>query len=511
MISTHECMNTMKRFFISAVLSGLVLVTFAQGEYDVYRYSQVDLLGTSRYMSMAGAFGALGGDMSAVSQNPGGIGVYRSSEISFTPFMGYSTVSTDFNSTGRKESKLVGGVNSVGCIGSFRPSNSETINNINIGLSYTRTKDFGKNTHTSGKDRPYSLLDKICTDYSRVLPIKLNDLGLLAYKSNLTYYESGNYESVLNPNELVDNSFYMNESGSAGVVDITLGANWGHFMYMGIGLGVNTIDYRMMSSYKEASQGTTLDPATFEYELRNALSTTGAGVSLKIGAILRPFPFLRFGFALHSPTYYALNDAFGSSITTDLTVDGIFGTSAQIAESNMDYQVQAPGKIMYSAAYLFGQRAMISFDCDVVDYRDMSARSASGMPSETTNDAIDNHFKTAYNIRLGGEYRFGDNVSVRAGFASNDQAYLENMSSDEFVRTVGTTPHYAIDKPTMYITGGLGYRSGAFTLDAAVTDRLSGESFYPFYDNSPEVAGVNKYADVKLNRLNLAVTAGVRF
>ena len=125
MISTHECMNTMKRFFITAVLSGLGLLTFAQGEYDVYRYSQVDLLGTSRYMSMAGAFGALGGDMSAVSQNPGGIGVYRSSELSFTPFVGYSTVSSDFNSVARKESKLVGGVNSVGYICSFRPSYSE--------------------------------------------------------------------------------------------------------------------------------------------------------------------------------------------------------------------------------------------------------------------------------------------------------------------------------------------------------------------------------------------------
>ena len=336
-------------------------------------------------------------------------------------------------------------------------------------------------------------------------------MGKLAFDSYLTNYESGNYKSVLNENELVDNSFYMNESGSAGVVDITLGANWGHFMYMGVGVGVNTIDYRMMSSYKEQSQGTTEEPATFEYELRNALSTTGAGVCLKIGAILKPFSFLRFGFALHSPTYYVLNDAFGSSLTTDLTVDGIFGTSTQIAESNMDYQVQTPGKIMYSAAYLFGQQAMISFDCDVVDYRDMAARSASGMPNEKTNEAIDNHFKTAYNIRFGGEYRFGDNVSVRAGFASNDQAYLNNMPSDEFVRTVGTTPHYAIDKPTMYITGGLGYRSGAFTLDAAVTDRLSGESFYPFYDERDPVVGVNNYADVKLNRLNLAVTAGIRF
>lgn len=48
---------------------------------DVYKLSQQNLNGSARFMSMAGAFGALGGDLSVVNQNPGGIGVYRSSDI----------------------------------------------------------------------------------------------------------------------------------------------------------------------------------------------------------------------------------------------------------------------------------------------------------------------------------------------------------------------------------------------------------------------------------------------
>ncbi len=35
-------------------------------------------------MGMGGAFGALGGDLSTLSQNPAGIGVYRSNELGFT-------------------------------------------------------------------------------------------------------------------------------------------------------------------------------------------------------------------------------------------------------------------------------------------------------------------------------------------------------------------------------------------------------------------------------------------
>lgn len=39
------------------------------------------LRGTARFMSMGGAFTALGGDLSVLGQNPGGIGIYRSSEV----------------------------------------------------------------------------------------------------------------------------------------------------------------------------------------------------------------------------------------------------------------------------------------------------------------------------------------------------------------------------------------------------------------------------------------------
>jgi len=504
-------MNNIKRYFITAVLSGLGLMAFAQGEYDAFNYSQDDLLGTARYMSMAGAFGALGGDMSAVSQNPGGIGIYRSSEFSLTPVIGYSSSSADYNGISRKENKLTAGFNSIGYIGSFRPSNTENINNINFGVSYTKTKDFNRNMFISGKNNASSLLDGICADNANVPTMSLSGLGNLAYNAYLTNYAGGVYTSVLRQNELVDKTMYMNEDGHSGVFDFSLGANWGHFMYIGVGVGLNLMDYSMTSSYSEHSLGViegTTEIQPFEYELRNALSTTGSGVNFKIGAILKPFPFLRFGFALHTPTYYKLTDVFGASMTSDLMPAN---TQSESAESDLTYQLQTPGKIMYSAAYLFGQRAILSFDCDVVDYREMALKYENGMPCDETNASIDDHFKTAYNVRVGAEYRVNDNFSVRGGFASYDQGYQKNRASaNTFVSTVGTTPYYAFDMPTTYITGGLGYRSGLFSLDAAVTNKTTGEQFFPYYDSTPD-SGVKQYADVKLNRLNLAVTAGFRF
>ena len=80
-------------FTVSAIIAaGFVPSTMsAQSATDAYQVSQYDLKGTARFMSMAGAFGALGGDLSTLSQNPAGIGVYRSNELGLHPcFSRYS-------------------------------------------------------------------------------------------------------------------------------------------------------------------------------------------------------------------------------------------------------------------------------------------------------------------------------------------------------------------------------------------------------------------------------------
>ena len=64
-----------------AITMCCVASLFAQGSMNAYNYSRTDIKGTARYMGMGGAFGALGGDISTLSQNPAGIGVYRSNEI----------------------------------------------------------------------------------------------------------------------------------------------------------------------------------------------------------------------------------------------------------------------------------------------------------------------------------------------------------------------------------------------------------------------------------------------
>ena len=53
----------MKKKVFALLLCGLPMIINAQDAFDVLQMSQTELRGTSRFQSMAGAFGALGGDL----------------------------------------------------------------------------------------------------------------------------------------------------------------------------------------------------------------------------------------------------------------------------------------------------------------------------------------------------------------------------------------------------------------------------------------------------------------
>ena len=87
----------MRKIYLATLMCAMPSLLMAQSAIDAYQLSQTDLKGTARFVSMGGAFGALGGDLSTLNQNPAGIGVYRSSEIGVT---------MDINIQGTKSNSL---------------------------------------------------------------------------------------------------------------------------------------------------------------------------------------------------------------------------------------------------------------------------------------------------------------------------------------------------------------------------------------------------------------------
>ena len=56
----------------------------SQSLNDFIRVSMDNTVGSARFQSMGGAFGALGGDLSAININPAGSAVYNNNEFGIT-------------------------------------------------------------------------------------------------------------------------------------------------------------------------------------------------------------------------------------------------------------------------------------------------------------------------------------------------------------------------------------------------------------------------------------------
>ena len=498
----------MKRYILLTGLMVASAMTFAQQEFDALKYSMNEISGSARYVSMSGAFGALGGDMSTLGMNPAGIAVYRSSELTITPTLGTTSTKSVFNRLESSDTKSKLLINNFGYVGSFRTYEESDISNFNFGINYNRVKDYNRNVSVLGRNQPSSLLDRICEDEN------INNGSNLfehAYETWLIDKNlSGDYEPI-NQGETVNNSMYLMESGGTDEWNFSLGANYGHIFYMGMSLGVQNIDYELKSIYNEGFSNNR------SFELRNVLATQGSGVNLKVGAIVRPFPELRLGFAFHSPTYYSMTDIFNASMTSFGINDPGTGRpfdpdpSFQPDEGSADYQLKTPSRLIYSIAYQLGQKGFISMDWDVVDYRETTLKDADGIPYRDTNDFMNEDFRVASNIRLGGEYRLTDNVSLRAGTAWYQSPVKKAVeTSNTPIITAGTTPQYSIEKDTYYLSCGLGYRTGGFFLDAALQRQIRNENFYNYYDSNLN-ADYSKYAELTTNKTNLIVSMGFKF
>jgi len=354
------------------------------------------------------------------------------------------------------------------------------------------------------------LLDKICADQNSRggTSADLTSLAQYAYNAYLINPNSttNEYEPLLYSGEKVNNLMSLMESGDVDEWNFSLGANYGHYFYMGMSVGVQSIDYALKSAYSESSAD------GLDFELRNVLSTTGAGVNVKVGVIVRPVPELRLGLAYHTPTYYSMTDVYNASISSSGAIDEN-GQSTHYYEGNegrVDYQLRTPGLFMLSGAYQFGEKGFVSLDWDVVDYREIQLKDADGYPYDDTNNYMYQDFRAVSHLRLGGEYRLTDNVSLRGGTAWYQSPIKSFVNENNVeITTAGTTPHYGIEKDTYYLSCGAGYHTGGFFLDAALQRQMRSENFFNFHDNITTAQPT--YAALSSNKTNLIFTLGFKF
>ena len=542
----------MKKIVFALLLCGLPLFLNAQDAFDVLQMSQTELRGSSRFQSMAGAFGALGGDISTLTQNPAGIGVYRNSDIGIT-------LSLDCNSTESGVDKLNEtkfNVNNVGYIGAIR-LNSESVPNLNFGFSYNRLQSFNRHYVGGVANIPTSMSNYIADEFVNVAGFSSDDLyweedfnpyfdGYAPWAAVTTFdmkTNNGGYVGIINDNGAAmqglfgngtkgDAYYEVDERGHADEYNIAFGGNIANKLYFGLDFGILDLDYRSFQSYEEELTNPYImidDEDLFDtpidnyntradWGLYNYLHSEGTGVNFKLGLIWKPVQSLRIGAAFHTPTYYDMRDTYYVSASLNGYQDeNLLYRADKGSNDDYDYSstytIKTPWHFMGSLAGVIGTKGILSFDYEYVANETMRVGDDRNNDYRDVTENVKAYFKPSHIFRFGGEYRINPNWSLRAGYSYKTTQVEKGVDNYDYnIVTVGTNPTYQYDNAVHNITGGIGYRYKSFYTDLAYVHKMRKSvynAFSPINDDFGYEPNVS--ADVTDHNNRVSLTLGMRF
>ena len=501
---------------------------FAQGEMDAYKYSQSDLHGTARYSSMAGAFGALGGDVSSMTTNPAGLGIYRSAEVVTTLDLSFFNTTTNWTGINTDASKTKFNFDNIAYVGYFPTGSMEGVKSWNLGFAYNRIKNFNRNYTMSGN--PNASIANYSAEKS--YGIRVNDLILVENKYDpynntslpwlsILGYEAGFHDVIPGKNDEYQSDFGYNswpdeaqmtvvEKGAIDQYDFSLATNISDRVFLGASLVLTDINYSQKTFYDE------FFGSADRLHLNNYLSTEGSGYGVNVGAIVRPVDFLRLGVAYNSPTWYKITEYYYAEAGSVINDVGYKANTPDDRDYYVEYELRTPDRWIFSAAGILGQSALISVDYELTNYKSVRLYDWNGLGMHGDNDKIKSHFRTSGVLRVGTEYKVTPQFSIRAGAAWANSPVKDGLKNgDEEVFTAGTQTHYTIDDGTNYYTAGFGYRfTPNFYMDVACVYKEQKESAFAFskvYDKAGNLWVDSTPAELKTKTTRIAVTLGYKF
>ncbi|MBN1186053.1 MAG: hypothetical protein JXB49_27475 [Bacteroidales bacterium] len=503
------------------------LAVTAQNEVDALKYSwDNNLTGTARSASMGGAFSALGGDVSSISLNPAGLGVYRSSEFVFTPAIYQNYTEADYlksTNSGEKFNFNFNNMAYVGCINGL----SGGWESVSIGVGYNRKNNYHQNTVISGNMETGNLttggaLSSYLDNFTYYA--ELDDPYGLQYHE--IYYPDGDY--ILDPhyeelayntdlilyqvdttlenggfwwNEMHDDGYNQNQrrviktDGSSGEYYFAVGGNYSNTLYIGASVGYHHFREEYLSVHTETDIYDSID-YIYDFRVEESYRTYGNGVDFKVGMIYKPVEFIRISGAFHTPTFYKIQVEYSNimGVTIDPEYGGGTLSSYSYEPGLYDYRLRTPMKAIAGLAFQFDKYALLSFDYEYVDYSKMNLSSDVEDQFSETNSIMRKKYDATHNVRGGLELRNGP-LSIRGGAAYYDSPF----SSKEVNK----------DAYSIFYTGGIGLRSEDFFIDFAYLYGIHKEKYFMYY--LPEEFGELEEVNLRSTFNKFMLTLGFRF
>lgn len=466
----------MIRNIFSVFLIITALSVNAQSHQDALFFSETDVIGTARTAAMGNAFGALGADISVLSTNPAGLGVYQSYDFAYSLNLSGRDMTSYYR--GNKIINSTGNFNlpSVGFVAPLSASKDSDWRRTNLGFAYNTTKVFRSNTIQSAYNSNSSLVDvylasamgNTLDDLDPFFELGAFDTDLIDLQTDSSsWIDDGNYFREVETGQ--DQFNQTSISGSMGEFAISYAGSYQEKIYLGGTIGLTNINYQKKTRYNERNFADT-NSTIQSFDVYENQMTTGSGINLKLGAIYRANDNFRIGLAWHSPTLNDMHDEWEMTMRTQHSLnDSDFAYSYTSPYGIYDYEIVTPMKVIGSAALIL-DKLLLSADIEFVDYSTMQLNGDDYDYFTNQENIISNNYTDVVNTRLGAELNLSP-ILIRGGYS-----YYQNpLVSDEMV---GAIDEYRNEK-TSY-TVGIGKRGKYRYIDLAYvfSEYSEGQSLY---------------------------------
>lgn len=529
---------------------------------DFASLSQSHAFGTARSMGMGGAFVSLGADMSSMSLNPAGLGMYRRNEISLTPLVPVSHAETGGVPSWQGNNRAQFAFANIGAALNVLESSTSALTSLTVGFGVNRIADFNtRYSFSSESVYDPSAPDRLMPTIADIFGQQLGQAGIFP-----TPAEDGNpngglgydYDPAFWPAILGYNGYMLNVdgtgddrlwvpgyigrnvsvihsvdvlgSGSINEFTLSVGGNINNIVYFGASLGIQSVHKKVGVTYQEeyryynpdGSMGVPVDGQGYELisqldysSLYQRTVIDGSGVNFKVGVTVRPVAGLRLGAAFHTPTYYSLDysyradiETYGHNRETDKGLLARDRTPVQRDEGADNWEFSSPARLMFGASYTFGNFAIVSLDYERDWYNGIRAKNLPdiGFSTDAYKYAFKHGFRATNTVRAGIEVKPLPMLAVRLG-----GGYTGSMLRDRAQYINGPVGY-----ETYYFSAGLGFNlSRSTVLDLAYQNVSQKQTAYELFfsrdtDTGKMFTNSGLY-DTKLTRHYIALTLGFRF
>jgi len=440
---------------ISFIILFFSLSLNAQSLNDILKISVDNPIGSARFESMGGAFGALGGDLSAINVNPAGSAVFNDNQYEFTLSNSKKlTKSYYFSDTSSKSKNKFSG-NQVGGVWVFKNYGEGNVNKITFSVNAQTNNSYYDNFEITGRNQ-FNSIDKFFLNNSNGVTISDVSVGsnetvpevykflgefygfsaqqtFLAYQGYLIDFNdlNNNFYSLARYNDGVDQQLTSDSKGYNNKYNINVAIQFKKDFYFGLNLNTHEIYIENYTRHYESNFDD--DSAIKSILFENRLTTYGDGFSFQIGA-LRKFNKFRIGVSYQSPTWYTLWDETSQYLEIEsVDLNGLNyrdTVDPRITNLYPKYKLNSPSSITLSSALVIGKIGLISLDLISKDYSKIKVKPKNVFSD--SNNLIKSQLQSALDFKIGSEIRL-NKLSLRAGFNSIESPFRNSNEGNSSI------------------------------------------------------------------------------